>query len=239
MPLTAAPSSAALAEVELPPRADLRHVDTWLFDLDNTLYPQGTEFVALIEARMTAFVQAQTGLPHAEAYLLQKRWLHEHGTTLAGLSANHPGVDPLAFLDEVHDVPTGSLAPDAGLIAALAALPGRRLIFTNGPAVHAERVLERLGLTSLFGEVFHLQHADLVPKPDPRTFQRMMQRHAVVPASTAFFEDSVKNLAPAAELGMTTVLVGRGASADASPFVDHRTGDLADFLLRARTSSRP
>ena len=236
--MTAAPRPAAAA-LEPPPRADLRHVDTWLFDLDNTLYPQGTEFVTLIEARMTAVVQARTGLPHAEAYALQKRWLHEHGTTLAGLMANHADVDALAFLDEVHDVSTDSLRPDPGLNAALARLPGRRLVFTNGHSAHAERVLQRLGMAPLFEGVFHLEHADLLPKPDPRTFRRMMEAHAVTPAATAFFEDSVKNLAPAAELGMTTVLVGRAAEADASPFVDHRTGDLAGFLTRARTSAEP
>ncbi len=238
MPLTAAPSGG-LAAAEPPPSADLRHVDTWLFDLDNTLYPQGTEFVTLIEGRMTAFVQRETGLPNDEAYALQKRYLHEHGATLAGLMAHHAGIDPHAFLDEVHDVSTDSLQPDPTLNAVLAALPGRRLIFTNGHAAHAERVLERLGLSHLFSEVFHLESADLVPKPDLRTFHRMMEAHAVVPGSTAFFEDSVKNLAPAAELGMTTVLVGRSAGADSSAFIDHRTGDLAGFLARARTSAEP
>lgn len=238
MPLTAAPG-AGLATAELPPRADLRHVDTWLFDLDNTLYPQGTEFVALIEGRMTAFVQARIGLPRDEAYALQKRYLHEHGATLAGLMANHTGIDPHAFLEEVHDVAIDSLTPDFALNRALERLPGRRLIFTNATAAHAARVLAHLGMAELFSDTFHLESADLLPKPDPRTFRRMMDAHAVAPGSTAFFEDSVKNLAPAAELGMTTVLVGRGASADESPFVDHRTGELAAFLARALTSAEP
>ena len=229
----------ALAAAEMPPRADLRNVDTWLFDLDNTLYPQGTEFVALIEGRMTGFVQRETGLPRAEAYALQKRYLHEHGTTLAGLMAHHAGVDPHAFLEEVHDVAIDSLTPDFALNRALERLPGRRLIFTNATAAHAERVLAHLGMAELFADVFHLEAADLVPKPDMRTFQRMMEAHDVTPASTAFFEDSVKNLAPAADLGMTTVLVGRHASADESGFVDHRTDDLAGFLARARTSAEP
>lgn len=229
----------ATAALELPPRADLRHVDTWLFDLDNTLYPMGTEFVALIEGRMTASVQRWTGLPRDEAYALQKRWLHEHGTTLAGLMAHHAGIDPHAFLEEVHDVAIDSLTPDFALNRALERLPGRRLIFTNASAAHAERVLAHLGMSDLFAETFHLEAADLLPKPDPRTFQRMMERHAVTPGSTAFFEDAVKNLEPAAELGMTTVLVGVHASADQSPFVDHRAPDLAGFLARARTSAEP
>ena len=233
------PLNPAAAGAELPPRADLRHIDTWLFDLDNTLYPQGTEFVALIEGRMTGFVQRETGLPRDEAYALQKRYLHEHGTTLAGLMAHHAGIDPHAFLEEVHNVAIDSLTPDFALNRALQRLPGRRLIFTNASAAHAERVLAHLGMADLFAETFHLEAADLVPKPAPATFRRMLDAHAVVPGSTAFFEDSVKNLPPAADLGMTTVLVGRHASADESGFVDHRTDDLADFLARARTSAEP
>ena len=216
-------------------RADLRHVDTWLFDLDNTLYPAGTEFVGLIEGRMTAYVMRLTGLDHPGAYALQKRYLHEHGTTLSGLMANH-GIEPHGFLEEVHDVAIDSLTPDFALNRALEALPGRRLIFTNASAAHAERVLGHLGMADLFADVFHLEASDLLPKPDPRAFARMMAAHAVKPATTAFFEDSVKNLAPASDLGMTTVLVGRHASADASAFVDHRTDDLTTFLGRARTS---
>lgn len=228
-------AAQTLAGLELPPRADLRHVDTWLFDLDNTLYPEGTEFVGLIEERMTRYVMREAGLDHAAAYALQKRYLHEHGTTLAGLMAHH-GIEPHGFLEEVHDVAIDSLTPDFALNRALEALPGRRLVFTNASETHAVRVLAHLGMTELFEDVFHLEAADLLPKPDLRCFEIMMRRHAVTPASTAFFEDSVKNLAPAAELGMTTVLVGTHASADASPFVDHRAAELAPFLSRARTS---
>ena len=235
MPLSPLPPSWAAAS-ELPPRADLRHVDTWLFDLDNTLYPPGTEFVTLIEGRMTDRVMRETGLDRPAAYELQKRYLHEHGTTLAGMMAHH-GVEPHAFLEEVHDVAIDSLTPDFALNRALEALPGRRLIFTNASEAHAVRVLAHLGMTELFAEVFHLEAADLLPKPQPEAFARMMARHAVTPGPTAFFEDSVKNLAPASELGMTTVLVGPHASADASAFVDHRTDRLEPFLARARTSA--
>lgn len=227
-----------LAGLELPPRADLRHVDTWLFDLDNTLYPAGTEFVGLIEERMTRYVMREAGLEHAAAHALQKRYLHEHGTTLAGLMANH-GIEPYAFLEEVHDVAIDSLTPDFALNRALEALPGRRLVFTNASEAHAVRVLAHLGMTELFEDVFHLECADLLPKPEMRCFEMMTARHAVVAETTAFFEDSVRNLKPAAELGMTTVLVGAHASADASPFVDHRAAELEAFLVRARTSRDP
>jgi putative hydrolase of the HAD superfamily len=213
--------------------AALRHVDTWLFDLDNTLYPPEAEIMALVEARMTVFVARETGLPHDEARTLQKRYWMEHGTTLAGLMANH-GIDPEAFLTEVHDVSLDRLAPDPALRAALQRLPGRRLVFTNGDAGHAERILAKLGIDDLFEAVFHIGSADYIPKPDRRCFEMMSARHAVRPASTVFFEDSARNLEPAAALGMTTVLVGPHAAADENPFVHHRTNDLPAFLASAK-----
>jgi putative hydrolase of the HAD superfamily len=220
--------------------ADLRHVDTWLFDLDNTLYPPEAEFMTLIEGRMTAFVARETGLPRDEAFALQKKYLDEHGTTLAGLMANH-GVDPEGFLNEVHDVSMASLVPDAGLRAAIGRLPGRRLVFTNGDAAHAERVLRKLRLDDLFEATFHIALADYIPKPHPDTFARMIAFHDIEPARTAFFEDSPRNLAPAHALGMTTVLVGPDALDSAHPFVHFRTKDLAAFLRSGRvqeTSAR-
>jgi putative hydrolase of the HAD superfamily len=212
---------------------DLRHVETWIFDLDNTLYPPECEFMALIDARMTAFVVRETGLPHAEARALQRRYLDEHGTTLAGLVAYH-GIDPHVFLDEVHDVSLDRLKPDRHLKRGLKRLPGRRLVFTNGSAVHAERVLEKLGVRPLFEAVFHLEAADFTPKPKPAAYRALIEAHGVEPRSSAFFEDSERNLKPAADLGMTTVLVGPHAEGSFAPFVQHRTPKLAPFLLKAR-----
>jgi putative hydrolase of the HAD superfamily len=213
--------------------ADLRNIDTWLFDLDNTLYPMDVEFMSLIEGRMTDFVARETGLPQPQAYALQKTYLHEHGTTLAGLMANH-GVDPQTFLDEVHDVSMDSLVPDPELRAAIAHLPGRRLVFTNGDQRHAERVLAKLELDDLFEDIFHIALADYIPKPSMATFRRMIDRHGVEPRTTAFFEDSAKNLAPAFELGMTTVLLARDAPQLDHPFVQYHTDNLAAFLKAAR-----
>lgn len=220
------------------PSPDLRHVDTWLFDLDNTLYPPEAEFMTLIEGRMTAFVARETGLPRDQAFALQKRYLSEHGTTLAGLMANH-GVDPEAFLDEVHDVSMASLTPDAELQAAIERLPGRRLVFTNGGAAHAERVLRKLELDDLFEATFHIALADYIPKPHPDTFARMIAFHDIEAKSTAFFEDSARNLEPAFALGMTTVLVGPHALDTAHGFVHFRTANLAAFLKSARVMEMP
>ncbi len=213
--------------------ADLAHVETWLFDLDNTLYPAECEYMALIEGKMTDFMEKATGLPRAEARAIQKKYYHEHGTTLAGLMANH-GIAPKAFLDEVHDVSMERLIPDPVLRSAINALPGRRLIFTNGSLGHAERVLGHLGLDHLFEDVFAIETADYLPKPAMATFEKIVSRHALTSPLTAFFEDSEKNLAPAAVLGMTTVLVGAHAAASTADFVHHRTHDLAGFLTSAR-----
>jgi putative hydrolase of the HAD superfamily len=214
--------------------ADLTHIDTWLFDLDNTLYPIESEVMTLVAGRMTDFMEKITGLPRDQARAIQKRYYEEHGTTLAGLMANNHGVDPEDFLTSVHDISLDALSPDARLIDGLRRLPGRRLVFTNGSAAHAIRVLERMEMAHLFEDIFHIAAADYIPKPARATFERMMAQHDVAPAGAVFFEDSEKNLAPAAELGMTTVLVGPHAAASAAAFIHHRTNDLAAFLNGAR-----
>ncbi|UDF02890.1 pyrimidine 5'-nucleotidase [Asticcacaulis sp. AND118] len=208
---------------------NLPHVSTWLFDLDNTLYPPEAEVMALVEGRMTDFVMRQTGLPREEARTLQKKYLYEHGTTLAGLMAYH-NIEPYAFMNEVHDVSLDGLIPDLALNDAITALPGRKLVFTNGDEKHAYRILDKLEMTPLFEDVFHLGHADLIPKPNLVTFHRMMQKHAVTGPETAFFEDSPKNLKPAHQLGMTTILVGPHAAANADDFVHIRAASLKAFL---------
>jgi putative hydrolase of the HAD superfamily len=212
---------------------DFTHIDVWLFDLDNTLYPAESQFMGLVEVRMTEFVERLTGLPYDEARALQKKYLVENGTTLAGLMANH-GVSPHDFMDYVHDVPLDRLAPDTALHAGLARLPGRRLVFTNGSEKHARRVLDRLQLSHFFEDIFHLESAAFVPKPNRSTYDAMLSAHGVDPKRTAFFEDSERNLRPAAELGMTTVLVGPRAHSNEADFVQYRTAELAPFLNSIR-----
>jgi putative hydrolase of the HAD superfamily len=213
--------------------AELTHVDTWLFDLDNTLYPLDSGLTRQVDARMNEVVQSLTGLAGHEADALRERYLEEHGLTLRGLMLHH-GVDPVVFNAMFHDIALESLIEDPALADALARLPGRRLIFTNADDVHTERVVARLGLAGLFDGVFHIASADFVPKPDPATFARLVSAHAIEPAATAFFDDRAMNLAPAAALGMTTVLVGAGAEANADPFVRHRAPRLAAFLADVR-----
>jgi putative hydrolase of the HAD superfamily len=213
--------------------ADLRHIDTWLFDLDNTLYPLDAGLGVDISDRITGFVERLTGLPREEARALQKRYLDEHGLTLKGLMLHH-GVDPDEYHQLFADLSLETLARDPTLIAAIGRLPGRRLIFTNADAGHARRVMDHLDLSGLFSEVFHIESAGFIPKPDPEAFQRLLAAHAVSPATTAFFEDRALNLEPAAALGMTTVLVGPDAETATYPFVDHRAPRLAPFLAAAQ-----
>lgn len=212
---------------------DLTHIDTWLFDLDNTLYPLASGLAAIVSDRITSFVADLTGLPRDEALVLQKRYLAQYGLTLAGMLEHH-GVDPAAYHAMFHDLSLESLEPNPALRAGLQRLPGRRLIFTNADDVHAARVLDRLELADLFEAVFHIGAADFAPKPSEAAFARIIAAHAIAPATTAFFEDTVANLAPAAALGMTTVLVGPAAEHDAPPFVNFRAVDLADFLASVR-----
>ena len=207
----------------------LSHVDTWIFDLDQTLYPHEAEVMALVEGKMTAFVARETGMPVAEAYALQKRYLSEHGTTLAGLMAYH-SIDPYTFLNEVHDVSLDNLHPDPELNGLIKAMRGRKLVFTNGDSRHAVRILEKLEMTDLFDAVFHLEHANFIPKPNLVTFEKMMKAHKVTATHAAFFEDSPKNLKPAHDLGMKTILVGPKAIGNTDAHVDFRSLSLLAFL---------
>ena len=214
-------------------KADLTHVDTWLFDLDGTLYPAESGFLDAVVDRMTDFVEKVTGLPREAAYKLQKAYLAEHGLTLKGLMLHHH-INPADFHAIFHDLSLEALAHDADLLAALQRLPGRRLIFTNADAAHAARVMDHLGLSGLFDDIFHIASAGYAPKPSTEAFARMDAAHGIDPASTAFFEDSQRNLEPAAALGMTTVLVGPYAAQSTAPFVHHRTAKLAPFLRDAQ-----
>lgn len=215
--------------------ADLRHVRSWLFDLDDTLYPPERQILKRVSERIGQFMARATGLPLDEARALQKRYLMDHGAALGGLMKDYT-IDPEAFLADVHDVPLHDLHPDEGLRAGLERLTGPRYVFTNGSTRHGERVLERLGISDLFDGLFAVEHARLVPKPHPDTFALMLERFGLDPATAAFFEDTARNLEHAKELGMTTVLVGPHALDADAPFADHRAAALGPFLATAHLS---
>ena len=212
--------------------ADLSHVRSWVFDLDDTLYPPESQFMRLIQQRINDYMVRTVALPPDQALTVQKGYLRDYGTSLAGLMA-HYRIDPHDFLAEVHDVPLDVLQPDPGLRAGLERLEGPRVVFTNGSMAHARRVLDRLALTDLFDGLFSLEDAELIPKPDPRTFRRMAERFGIDAQTACFFEDTVANLRPAHALGMTTVLVGAHAATTEGDFIDHRAAALGPFLATA------
>ena len=207
----------------------LDHVRDWVFDMDDTLYPPDQGVMRLVQGRINAFMVDAVGLPADEARVLQRQFLDEHGTTLAGLMANY-AVDPEQFLREVHDVPLDSLEPNPRLAELLRELPGRRFVLTNGARCHAARVLERIGVADLFDGVFCIEDMDLVPKPAPATFRRFLDRYAIDPRHAVFFDDTPKNLLPAKALGMTTVLTHEGLGRPLVGGADLTIGDLTAFL---------
>ena len=212
---------------------DLAHVDCWIFDLDNTLYPAKADLFALIDVKMGEYIQGLLGCDAAEARVVQKRYFMEHGTTLSGLMRHHD-IEPRAFLDYVHDISMDRLEVDPVLNAHIAALPGRRLIFTNGDGAYAGRVLERLGLAGMFEQVHDIQACQYVPKPNPAGYAALCAAYDVDPTRAAFFEDMARNLKPAKAIGMTTIWVNNGSEAgghDHHPdFVDFETDHLRPFL---------
>ena len=208
---------------------DLSHVSAWVFDMDDTLYPREQGLMQLVQARINAYVVEAVGLDPVSARVLQRQFLDEHGTTLAGLMANYT-IDPAHFLHDVHDVPMDSLEPAPRLVEQLMRLPGRRLVFTNGARDYADRVLDRLGVTACFDGVFTIEDADLTPKPAPSTFRHFIDRYGLDPHRAAFFEDTPRNLEPAKALGMTTVLIGDGHGKPLGDHIDHIAPDLLDFL---------
>lgn len=207
----------------------LDHVRDWVFDMDDTLYPREQGLMGLVQKRINAYVVETAGLDPEQAALLQRQFLDEHGTTLAGLMANYT-IDAEHFLHEVHEVPMDGLEPNPRLAEQLMRLPGRRFVFTNGAREYAGRVLERLGVTQCFDGVFAIEDADLTPKPAPATFRRVIERFGIDPHRAAFFEDTPRNLEPAKALGMATVLVGDGHGKPLGPHIDFRTPDLLTFL---------
>lgn len=203
------------------------HVTTWVFDLDNTLYPPRVRLFDQIEIRMTDWVMSALGVDRAEADRLRQHYWHTYGTTLAGLMDEH-GVDPGPYLTDVHDISFAVLDPDPDLAARIADLPGRRIIYTNGTAHYAEQVVEARGLSGLFDAIYGVEHADFRPKPERRAFERVFARENLTPRTAAMFEDTVRNLEVPHEMGMACVLVADDPH-DA-PHIHHHTDDLPDFL---------
>jgi putative hydrolase of the HAD superfamily len=217
------------------------HVDTWIFDLDNTLYPHDSRVWPQIDERITLYVADLFGLDGLSARALQKYFYYKYGTTLRALIDEY-GVDPYDFLDFAHDIDHTDIELNASLGSAIERLPGRKLILTNGSRQHAENVARKIGILDHFEDVFDIAASDFVPKPDRRAYERFLDKHGVEPARSAMFEDIAKNLVVPHDLGMTTTLIIPRTidpfretfeqEAVEAPHIDHITNDLADFLVQ-------
>ena len=220
--------------------SDFSEVETWVFDLDNTLYPHHLNLWQQVDVRIRDFIAEFLKVAHDDAFRIQKDYYKRYGTTMRGLMTEH-GLDPDVYLDYVHHIDHSPLTPNPALGAAIERLPGRKLILTNGTRAHADAVMARLEIRKHFEDVFDIVAAELEPKPLPQTYDRFLARHDVDPRRAAMFEDLARNLAVPHALGMVTVLVvpektrevlregweleGRGAA-----HVDHVTDDLTGFL---------
>ena len=213
------------------------HVEAWLFDLDNTLYPARCNLFAEVDVRMTAFVSHYLGLDRVAAKAHQKQLFREYGSTMRGMMLQH-GMDPAPFLHYVHDIDLSPVPDGTALNAALARLPGRKLVFTNGSVPHAERILDRLGISGHFEAIFDIVAADYLPKPAPEPYNTLVKRYGITPQRTAMVEDIARNLVPAAAMGMTTVWIPGHQDWAAygvdetfiDQHIDHVAEDLTAFL---------
>jgi len=218
------------------------HVGTWVFDLDNTLYPHHLNLWQQVDERIRLYIERLLDLSKEDAFRLQKDYYKRYGTTLRGLMLEH-GLKPDDFLDFVHEIDHSPLEPNPQLGAAIKQLPGRKLILTNGTRKHADAVMQRLGIQEHFEDVFDIVAAELEPKPSPQVYDRFLARHGVDPRKAAMFEDLARNLAAPHSLGMTTVLVIPEGTREVlredwelegrdDDHVDYVTDDLVGFLQK-------
>lgn len=206
---------------------DFSHVETWIFDLDNTLYPPGDHLFSQIEARMVPWIAQYLQVDLAEADRLRGLYWEKHGTTMAGLIKEH-GLEPQDFLDEVHDIDFSILAPNPDLALAIEALPGRKIVFTNAPMTYAKSAITSLGLDSIFHAIYGVELARYTSKPAKVAFDHVFGLDDLSPKTAAMFEDDPRNLLVPYEMGVRTIHVS--PSATVAPHIDAHTDDLRGFL---------
>jgi len=208
------------------PYADFTHVRDWVFDLDHTLYPASSQLFSQLDVRMEAFLMRKLGLPRPEAARLRHDYWQNHGTTLAGLMHHH-GTDPHEYLADVQQIDFSVLTPNPALGAAIAALPGRKIVFTNGSRSYAKKATQALGIHDVFVNHYGIDDADFICKPAAKAFETVFSKAGLAHKKAAMFEDDPRNLATPHTLGLKTVLVGVKKPA---PHIHHHTNDLTTFL---------
>lgn len=183
-----------------------------LLDVDDTLYAQGQGPFKQVTERIGAYVTARLGLAQDEALALRRRYVAAYGSTMGGLVAHH-GVDPLEFLDYVHDVPVETiLQADARLFETLTALPAPLAAFSNGSQAYVRRVLEALGVGELFSQILAIEDFDFIPKPQQRPYLVAQDRLGLSAPELLLADDRPENVAAARQYGLKAVQVGGVAS---------------------------
>ena len=216
------------------------HIDTWIFDLDLTLYPPEARIMAQVRDRIALFVQDFFKIDAQEAHLIRHQYWKKYGTTLGGLMQEHD-VEPHAYLDFVHDVDLSLLEPAPLLRTQIEGLPGRKLIFTNADAPYAHRVLTARGLDNVFEDIFDIHRMGHLPKPHPNSYIALCAELGITAQTSLFVEDSPQNLIPAKAMGMKTIWVKHEGEADSSgdlEHIDHEIADVADWLSSIQNLER-
>jgi len=211
-------------------------VETWIFDLDNTLYPASCGLFPKVQARMNEYICNRLGVPMDAAKVLRAQYFRDHGTTMHGLMVVHR-IDPHEFMAFVHDVDLECVPANPELVTALHGLSGRKLVYTNGSVPHAQNLLKHLGISDYFDDIFDIVASDFAPKPAMAALRLFVDRYGVRPEGALMVKDMAKNLAPAAKLGMTTAWIRTGVEWAAIPpdadYINYVVDDLAGFLAAA------
>ena len=212
---------------------ELKNIKYWLFDLDNTLYSGATKVFDQVDKKMSMFISSKLNISKEEAKKIQKNYFVEYNTTLNGMIKNHK-IDANEFLEFVHDIDLSFLKKDKQLEEEISKINGKKIIFTNGSRAHAINVTKRLGIERYFDDIFDIVSADFIPKPSPKTYEKIIEKYKIEPQYSIFIEDIARNLKPAYELGMKTVWIENeepwAAEFSDSNFINYKTDNLSKFL---------
>ena len=212
-----------------------KKINTWIFDLDNTLYSADSGIFQQVHDLMGKFVSNHLNIDIEDAKIIQKNYYKQHGTTLRGMMDNH-GVDPDHFLAEVHKLDYSIVGPNHKLNEELKKLQGRKIIYTNANMQHALDVLKRIELSNFFDEIYDIKMANYIPKPELAPYEQMVAQFDIETKSSAMFDDIAKNLVPAKNVGFTSVWIDAGYenfSDDinaSKQYLDHETTNITEFL---------
>ena len=211
------------------------NINTWIFDLDNTLYAADSGIFQQVHRLMGEFISKNLNVDLTEAKKLQSKYYKQHGTTLRGMIDNH-GTNPDYFLEEVHKLDYSIVGPNDLLNRELKKLEGRKIIYTNANKQHVINVLERIDLTNFFDEIFDIKMANYIPKPEIKPYEQIIDLFNINPKSSAMFDDIARNLVPAKKVGFTPVWIDAGYEnfsddiKSSKNYLDYETRDLSLFL---------